>query len=192
MEPDLSHSITMHPHPFRTQSQPPSVRRLNTVSPGASSGGPHQTASSTAFEALDGADDTSRRHHSGAAKDVEVESQRTGRFPLVGAEHDPYGLSTKYKSESELAAIRTQANMSRKRDALHADAGNGDAASTGSNGRRAGRLSVPLIGRSANQARRVHSFYQTQNETIERLLKSVEEHRADARQEHGEDQLKFK
>jgi cation diffusion facilitator family transporter len=49
---------------------------------------------------------------------------------------------------------------------------------------------VPF-GRGVNQARRVHGFYEAQNETIERLLKSVEEHRAEARQEQGEDHLKF-
>jgi cation diffusion facilitator family transporter len=48
------------------------------------------------------------------------------------------------------------------------------------------------FGRSATTARRVEGFYQAQNETIERLLKSVEEHRADARQEQGEDHLKVK
>jgi cation diffusion facilitator family transporter len=48
------------------------------------------------------------------------------------------------------------------------------------------------FGRKATTARRLEGFYQAQNETIERLLKSVDEHRAEARQEQGEDHLKFK
>jgi cation diffusion facilitator family transporter len=48
------------------------------------------------------------------------------------------------------------------------------------------------FGRKATTARRLEGFYQAQNETIERLLKSVEEHCAEARQEQGEDHLKFK
>jgi cation diffusion facilitator family transporter len=51
---------------------------------------------------------------------------------------------------------------------------------------------LPRVGRTALQARRVTSFYEAQNETIERLLKSVEEHRAEARQEQGDDQLKYR
>lgn len=51
---------------------------------------------------------------------------------------------------------------------------------------------VPRPVRSTLQARRVGDFYRTQNETIERLLKSVEEHREDARHEAGEDLLQFR
>jgi cation diffusion facilitator family transporter len=62
-----------------------------------------------------------------------------------------------------------------------------------SKSRPAGKLEkyIKPFGSSATTARRLEGFYQAQNETIERLLKSVEEHRAEARQEQGEDQLKF-
>ncbi|KAK3358265.1 hypothetical protein B0T24DRAFT_625369 [Lasiosphaeria ovina] len=119
----------------------------------------------------------------------------TGRLPLVGAENDPYGLAQRYKTAAELAEIK--ANTSRKRDArppASGSSGTGTAAAAWTTGNstttKLGRYMKPF-GRANNQARRLQGFYEAQNETIERLLKSVEEHRAEARQEHGEDHLKF-
>ncbi|KAK3952093.1 hypothetical protein QBC32DRAFT_149989 [Pseudoneurospora amorphoporcata] len=206
MEPDLSHSISHHPHAFKTQSQSASSillphthshhrhhhhRDHHHQSP---MGGSGAAASSTGCEATDGEDHGVTRH-----RDVEVESQRTGRLPLVSAEHDPYGLSQRYKTPSELAAIR--ANTSRKRDAavrpdsagVASTVGGASNSGSGSGSKAHGSGSKwrPSIGRSALQARRVRGFYEAQNETIERMLKSVEEHVAEARQEQGDDHLKF-
>lgn len=160
-------------------------------------GGTEVAASSTGVEATDGDDHGVTRH-----RDVEVESQRTGRLPLVSAEHDPYGLSQRYKTPSELAAIK--ANTSRKRDAASAArpdssgvastggaSGSGSGSGSSKHGSGSGSKWRPSIGRSALQARRVRGFYEAQNETIERMLKSVEEHVAEARQEQGDDHLKF-
>ncbi|KAL2167163.1 hypothetical protein VTG60DRAFT_1618 [Thermothelomyces hinnuleus] len=181
--PDLSKSISLHPHPFKTQSDSASrLAKPQSPRPSMSRGG-----ASTAVETTEGGDDAAvARHPSVAAGDVEVESQRAGRFPLVGAGNDPYGLSQRYKTASQLAEIK--ANTSRKRDAPQQGPGVSAKAS------RASRLSkyVKPFGRKATTARRLEGFYLAQNETIERLLKSVEEHRADARQEQGEDHLKFK
>jgi cation diffusion facilitator family transporter len=144
---------------------------------------------STAIETTGGGDDVAvPRHPTLSPADVEVESQRAGRFPLVGAGNDPYGLSRRYKTASELAEIK--ANTSRKRNATEQSPG----AAGPTKRSTASTLAryVKTFGRSATTARRLHGFYQAQNETIERLLKSVEEHRAEARQEQGEDQLKFK
>ena len=203
MEPDLSHSISHHPHAFKTQSQSASSISLphthhrhhhhhhhhhHNPSPMGRSG---VAASSTGCEATDGEDNHGVTRH----RDVEVESQRTGRLPLVSAEHDPYGLSQRYKTPSELAAIK--ANTSRKRDAAARPDSSGVASTVGgdsnagSDPKLHGSKWRPPIGRSALQARRVRGFYEAQNETIERMLKSVEEHVAEARQEQGDDHLKF-
>ncbi|KAL2126923.1 hypothetical protein VTI74DRAFT_11607 [Chaetomium olivicolor] len=183
-QPDLSSSISLHPHPFKTQSDSAS-RLARSQSPAASMS--REGANSTAVEATDGGDDAAvSRHHVITAGDVEVESQRAGRFPLIGAGNDPYGLSRRYKTASELAEIK--ANTSRKRDAARQPT---SAAAQPSTTSKLARYVKPF-GRQATRARRVEGFYQAQNETIERLLKSVEEHCADARQEQGEDHLKFK
>ncbi|KAL2152031.1 hypothetical protein VTH82DRAFT_5215 [Thermothelomyces myriococcoides] len=181
--PDLSKSISLHPHPFKTQSESAGrPTKPQSPRPSMSKGG-----TSTAVETTDGGDDAAvARHPSAAAGDIEVESQRAGSFPLVGAGNDPYGLSRRYKTASQLAEIK--ANTSRKRDSAQRGPGVSAKAS------RVSGLSryVKPFGRKATTARRLEGFYLAQNETIERLLKTVEEHRADARQEQGDDHLKFK
>ncbi|KAK3297514.1 uncharacterized protein B0H64DRAFT_319740 [Chaetomium fimeti] len=183
-QPDLSNSISLHPHPFRTQSDSAS-RLARTQSPRPSMAA---NGASTGVEATEGGDEGAvARHSPSTPGDVEVESQRAGRFPLVGAGNDPYGLSQRYKTASELAEIK--ANTSRKRDAAH-QPGPTVPAKASTTGTLAGYIKP--FGRKATTARRLEGFYQAQNETIERLLKSVEEHCAEARQEQGDDHLKFK
>lgn len=75
---------------------------------------------------------------------------------------DPYNLSAAFKTDQQLDEIK--ANTSRKRDG-------------------------PRI-KIKSRHSEVTEFYRNQNETIERLLKTVEEHRSDARQEAGEDHLR--
>lgn len=183
--PDLSNSISLHPHVFKTQSDSASrLARSQSPRPSMSRGG-----ASTAVETADGGDDGAVARHPSTttAGDVEVESQRAGRFPLVGAGNDPYGLSQRYKTAAQLAEIK--ANTSRKREAAQQQAPAGPAKLSATS-----KLAkyVKPFGRKATTARRLEGFYQAQNETIERLLKSVEEHCAEARQEQGDDHLKFK
>jgi len=188
MEPDLSNAISMHPQPFRSHSRP----RSSTP----------QSTRTTAFEAINPDDaplsETTARHISStSADDDEVESQMTGRLPRAGSESDPYGLSMRYKTASELEAIKANSSRKRRRSAAGAGGGAGakDAANFGIGaGLNTSTLGscIPRPGKSALQARRVASFYEAQNDTIERLLKSVEEHREAARQEAGDDQLKFR
>lgn len=153
-------------------------------------------ASSTAVEAEsekhDGHESTTHARH--VLQHEDVESQKTnGKLPRVSAESDPYGLSQAYKTPDELEKIK--ANMSRKRDGPPSGTHQVDAPSVSS---QAGSLKhhktrfLPSFGRRKIQYHRVERFYNQQNETIERLLKSVEEHVADAKQEQGEDELKYK
>ncbi|KAH6626396.1 cation efflux family-domain-containing protein [Chaetomium sp. MPI-SDFR-AT-0129] len=186
--PDLSHSISMHPHAFRTQSDSAS-RLAMPQSPRPSS--VSRGAASTGIEANEASEDTAvARHPPAAAGDVEVESQRAGRFPLIGAGNDPYGLSQRYKTASQLAEIK--ANTSKKRDAAQSHQQPGSAKKTSSKTTSNLARYLKPFGRNTTKARRLEGFYQAQNETIERLLKSVDEHCADARQEQGDDHLKFK
>ncbi|KAH6655017.1 putative metal tolerance protein 3 [Truncatella angustata] len=87
---------------------------------------------------------------------------------------DPYNLQSAFKSEAQLNEIK--ANTSRKRTGGNASANAGL------------RGCVPA--RDALKARKIEGFYKAQNETIERLLKSVEEHRAEAQQAQGDDHLR--
>jgi cation diffusion facilitator family transporter len=94
----------------------------------------------------------------------DLEDQRPPRYTR---ENDPYQLSSAFKNDTEIRLIA--ANSSRKRDGCGPIKFNGD----------------------ARKARKIQKFYETQNENIERMLKPVADHRADARQEAGDDHLKF-
>jgi len=94
----------------------------------------------------------------------DLEEQRP---PKYTRENDPYQLSSAYKNENDLKLI--VANSSRERDGCG-----------------------PIkFNKDAYKARKVQKFYETQNDNIERMLKPVEDHCAEAREEAGADHLKF-
>ncbi|KAL2118927.1 hypothetical protein VTJ04DRAFT_5886 [Mycothermus thermophilus] len=209
-QPDLSSSISLHPHPFKTQSDTAS-RLARSTSPrpsmSAAEGASTAVETSAAAAAAAAADDGTggvpvARHptsgsgtggtNTAANSDMDdTESQRIGgRLPL-NSRNDPYGLQQRYKTPAQLAEIR--ANMGKKRDGIAQTGGSGGGRGS-SSGAKTSRFSKYLkpFGRQATTARRLEGFYQAQNETIERLLKSVDEHCAERRQEQGDDNLKFK
>ncbi|KOS17337.1 Metal tolerance protein 10 [Escovopsis weberi] len=172
MTPDASNTITHHPNAYHLQHLP-HLQQSNSGRSGART--PVARASSTAVEAVEPTSDGDavERHHT-QATDVEsqVTASRGSRFAHLPAENDPYGLSSSYKTDSDLDQIR--ANSSRKRDGARADP-----------------VARPKHAPKRDH-RKVRGFYENQNAAIERMLKSVEEHRADARQEQGDDEFKFK
>jgi len=160
--PDLSNSITMHPHPFHLYPNRPESTRSGHRTP-VSSHAPVAKESSTTAVELESSDghDPVARHVMG---NPDVEGQKPPRYTR---ENDPYDLSSRYKTQSEIEAIR--ANTSRKRDGC-------------------GPITLT---KDAVRARRVQGFYETQNENIERLLKPVDHHRAEAKQDASDNHLKF-
>lgn len=156
--PDLSNSITMHPHLFHMHPNRPESARSGHRTPM----GADKDASTTALEVepADGNEPTAR--HVMSASDVEGQQP-----PQYTRENDPYNLSAKFKSATEIAAIR--ANSSRKRDGC-------------------GPLT---LNKDAARAKKLQGFYETQNENIERLLKPVDHHVEEARREAGDNHLKF-
>lgn len=107
-------------------------------------------------------DPVSRQHSSSSSHDVEEQ-----RPPRYTTENDPYSLSSAYKTQKEIDSIR--ANTSRKRDGC-------------------GPIT---FNRGAYGARKIEKFYESQNENIERLLKPVDDHVADAKQIDSDNHLKF-
>ena len=126
-------------------------------------------ARATGVEPSDEHHDPIARHASHPSADVESQLTAGNHHrlpPHVNLERDPYGLSFAYKTEDDLAQIK--ANTGKKRDGC----------------------TYPLKARARKT--KVQGFYENQNAAIERMLKSVDEHRAEAKQEAGDDQLKFK
>lgn len=151
----------MHPHLFHMNPNRPESTRSGHRTPLGFGPDADNDASATGvdLEQVDGNEPTAR--HVGAS---DVEGQQP---PQYSAANDPYNLAAKYKSASELAAIR--ANTSRKRDGFGPVTLNKDAA----------------------RAKKVQGFYESQNENIERLLKPVDNHRAEAMKAAGDNHLKI-
>ncbi|TRX92971.1 hypothetical protein FHL15_006109 [Xylaria flabelliformis] len=165
MDPNLAHTLTMHPSPFNPNTNNRTSTPLSSHSHSHSpmphvmpSRRPQNTAASTAIEAVETAelDHTTERHPTSGHLDVESQNNNS-RY----SGSDPYNLSSAFKTDQQLDEIK--ANTSRKRDGPR-------------------KLKLRHNG--------VTEFYRNQNETIERLLKTVEEHRTEARQEAGEDHLR--
>ena len=165
---DPSHAIAMQPlaiqpHSFLTiQTEP-------TSSPTPSTKAAKQRAKSTSFESQDDPppdQDPHARHptlHSHSPSDEDLES--TFRH---GMESDPYHLSSKIKSPSEIGSIRADASRQRH------------------------RFGSITASKATSRAKNLQHFYENQNENIERWLRPVDEHIRLAKQAEGDNQLRFK
>ncbi|KAI9825527.1 MAG: hypothetical protein M1819_000519 [Sarea resinae] len=160
LQPDPSTAISLHPHPFHLHPQ-----RSEAVTPEADSS-TSRDAKSTGVQAMQLPDDEPiSRYPTLHSESADLEGQRPPRYT---PENDPYHLSAKMKSPSEIDLIR--ANTSRKRDGC----------------------GPVLTNQKARQAKKIQGFYESQNENIERLLKPVDEHRREAKAGQDDTQLKFK
>ncbi|EFR04101.1 cation diffusion facilitator 1 [Nannizzia gypsea CBS 118893] len=99
---------------------------------------------------------------------MEGSDEEGQRPPRYTRENDPFQLSSKIKSNAEIDQI--QANTTRRRKCL----------------------SNEQKGRTNADRKRIQSFYRSQNEKIERLLKPVDEHIRHAKELNEQNQLKYK
>ncbi|SCO81196.1 related to cation diffusion facilitator 10 [Fusarium oxysporum] len=164
MTPDNSNHVAHHPQAVHLQS----LERARSSSRHSTT----RNGSSTAFEPATADENETIARNVSHMTDVESQLTATGRRQPSCLDHDPYGLSRGYKTESDLEQIK--ANTSRKRDSLP------------------GRKTVSGEVGPKTKARKLQGFYKNQNAAIDRMLKSVEEHRDEARDQHGEDQVKFR
>jgi len=95
---------------------------------------------------------------------VDTEAQRS---PSYTPENDPYHLAASLKTPEQITAIRS--NSSRKREHT---------------------VCAPIT--QSTKTRRLQQFYESQNENIERLLKPVDDHRREAKEEAGADAFQYK
>jgi hypothetical protein len=156
----------MKPSPFHTHPHAPRSERTSSPHPAATELTINKfDGTSTAVEtaASDAHHDAIVRHIANRESDVERQS-----LPQYTPDNDPYRLATGLKPESELALIR--ANTSRKRDGC-------------------GPIT---LNKDAYRARKLEKFYEAQNENIERLLKPVDDHRREAKEEEGANHLKYR
>ncbi|KAF2009014.1 hypothetical protein BU24DRAFT_497581 [Aaosphaeria arxii CBS 175.79] len=183
-EPDVHRAISLKPSPFhsphssreRTSSPHPAATSETALPLPTSTTTPHSRShsrsrkdgASTAVETSSASEDHDpvARHVSSSSRETyDVERQTP---PQYTADNDPYQLASRLKPQNELAQIR--ANTSRKRDGFGPIA----------------------LNEKARKARNLEEFYETQNENIERLLKPVDDHRRDAKEEEGANHLKYR
>ncbi len=160
----LDQTITMHPHPFHIHLERSEV---STPIPQLDGHDSFKRALSTSYEAIipnSNENDPIARHPITRSSSTDVEGQTPPNYTL---ENDPYQLSSRLRSESEINLIR--ANTSRKRDGC-------------------GPIT---FNKEAQKARKIQHFYESQNENIERWLKPVDEHVRQAREFEGDNHLKF-
>ncbi|KAF1952126.1 cation diffusion facilitator 1 [Byssothecium circinans] len=174
-ESDVYRAISMKPHPFHQHAHPnPQSRNASPATVARDASHPQHThtpkdnkeGASTAIETTaptDHSHDPVARNVSSHESDVERQS-----LPQYTRENDPYHLAASLKPETEIAEIR--ANTSRKRDGF----------------------GPVTLNKKAGQARKLEQFYEAQNENIERLLKPVDDHRRDAKEEEGANQMKYR
>lgn len=155
-----------HPNCSSRQSPPDHQDPTTITSPSTGS----KRAVSTSYEPITPPSDDNDpipRHpaHHSSRSSTDLENTPA---PIYTSSNDPYQLSSRLKTAAELNLIR--AHTSRKRD------GFGPITTT----------------KAATKARHLQTFYETQNENIERWLKPVDEHVSDAKKLEGDNHLKFK
>ena len=171
-DPDLHRALSLRPLPFydlQENSSPRSHSPALSISRGAVH---HNPAASTSVEPLAPSKHsqepivrpTYARSDGSAGSDPE-NAVASSQFTA----EDPFQLASKMKTDEQLAYIR--ANTSKKRAKVVCG-------------------SLPTT--SEHKAKKLQEFYEQQNENISRLLKPVDDHRREAREEAGSDQLKFK
>ena len=158
---DLPNTLSMLPHPIHAHPERPDSAASNQKTPSATA---TQRATSTSFEPsplASNENDATARHPPNSSSDEE------NLPPDYPRDHDPYRLSSKLKTESEINLIR--ANTSRKRDGY-------------------GPIT---LNKEASKAKRLQDFYENQNENIQKWLKPVDEHIRLAKVFAGENHLKY-
>ena len=105
--------------------------------------------------------DPTARHVSTNASTIDIETPS----PLYNPDHhDPYALKSRIKPSSELDLLRAKSKQN----------------------------NIPLpLGKTAQKARGLRNFYETQNENITRWLKPVDEHIRTAKEFDGANHLKY-
>lgn len=159
---DLHRAISLRPSPFHTH--PERVDRSNAEA----SNSPAQSTAHEQDRDNKQSDVVARPVYTRNSSENDREDVERQSLPNYSAANDPFDLRSGLKSEEEIDTIK--ANTSKKR------------AVCGQIGKPADQI----------QAHKIKKFYEVQNDRIEKLLKPVDEHVRQAKEEQGADALQFK
>ncbi|KAK3117794.1 hypothetical protein LTR53_000482 [Teratosphaeriaceae sp. CCFEE 6253] len=176
-DPDLHHAISLRPHPFH--QNPPPASQSNASHSYLPVLGPehHQFPASkpghtSAVEAMPAADEPARQRPVFNSRDSTDggDVERGSSLPNYNDANDPYSLRHGLKSDEDIET--SKANMGKKRSVVACGMGKNP--------------------KDAWKARKLQGFYEQQNENIERLLKPVDEHVREAKEEREGEGLQYK
>ncbi|KAK5727176.1 hypothetical protein LTR15_003069 [Elasticomyces elasticus] len=179
-DPDLHHAISLRPHPFH-QNPPPATTQPLSYNSYLPVLGPEQqqhqspvkhVGHTSAVEAMTTPDEPARQRPAFLSRDStdNGDVERGNSLPNYNDANDPYSLRHGLKSDEDLEIIK--ANVGKKRS-----------------------LATCGIGQNPKdvwKARKLKGFYEQQNENIERLLKPVDEHVRQAKEEREAEGLQYK
>ncbi|KAK5116467.1 hypothetical protein LTR62_008016 [Meristemomyces frigidus] len=177
-DPDLHYSITMRPHPFHQHpnTNTPPHTYLPVLGPTASNisqqSASKQPGTTTARETASDNDEPARQRpvfqtRSSLESAREVDVERGDSLPGYTNTNDPYSLRHGLKSDQDMETIK--ANSAKKR-----------------------AVAMCGLGSESRTRRKLEGFYELQNENIERLLKPVDDHVREAKEERESDGLQLK
>jgi cation diffusion facilitator family transporter len=166
-DPDLHYAISLRPSPFHAHPERPPQNYLPVLPP-------HTESAARAASGVDASpppEDPSARQRPGFQRNStdEGDIERGNSLPDYNDANDPYSLRSALKTDEQLETIR--ANTGKKRSAT---------------------CGISKGPKDLWRARKLQGFYEQQNENIERLLKPVDEHVREAKEEQGADALQFK
>lgn len=176
-DPDLHPAISLRPSPFHPN--PDRVTHNNStylpVLPPAHES-PRPTAkhpTTSAYETAAAEEQTRQRPGFERNSSDEGDVER-GNLPNYDDSNDPYDLRSGLKTDEQIVTEVIKANTGKKRNT---------AITCGVN------VGNP---KELIRGKRLQGFYEQQNENIERLLKPVDEHVRQAKEEQGADALQYK
>ncbi|EGP83784.1 unnamed protein product [Zymoseptoria tritici ST99CH_1A5] len=171
-DPDLHNAISLRPMPFQhtyAADHHRSSSRIQTPEPAQSSSSPTKPGASSAVEplpAVSGAHERPAYHRNSSDSDRD-DVERQNSLPGYEATNDPFKLRESIKNIEDEKKAR--ANTKAK------------------------RVCQPISsGQEKVKSHKIIKFYENQNDKIERLLKPVDDHVREAKEQEGADALQFK
>lgn len=164
---DLHNAISLKPSPFHMY---PEQRPSRNYTPEPSHSPRKKPAASSAVEPVGSSDTHSRGpYHRNFSSDSERGDDVERQIPGSSSPHaeDPFKLRDSLKNIADVKQAR--ANMKVKRICLPVSAG-----------------------KELAKSHKIIAFYENQNDKIERLLKPVDDHVREAKEEQGADALQYK
>jgi hypothetical protein len=170
-DPDLHNAISLRPMPFQHIHAERSNSRIRTPEPAqASASNSRKPGASSAVEEVPASSSDAHprpAYHRNSSDSERDDVERQGSLPGYDASNDPFKLRESFKDIQVEKQARANTKIKRTCQPLSS-------------------------GKDKVKSHKIIKFYENQNENIERLLKPVDDHVRDAKEQEGADALQYK